>query len=375
MKKRMAAMMMAAVMAAMTAAGCGTGTENDGTGVSTENNGSPKAPQNHGMAEASKSNGSAEAVASSSSEEEDSYLVGISQFAEHGSLDNCREGFLAGLEEAGIVEGENLTVLYENAQTDTGTASLIAENFVSQKADMICAIATPCAMSAYNICMETDIPVVYTAISDPVGAGLAAEDGSSVGNITGSSDLLPVSAQLEMIRTMLPQAKTIGILYTTSEANSVSTIETYKELAPGFGFEIIESGVSNISEVDMAAADLVTKVDCISNLTDNTVVEALQTVLDKANTAGIPVFGSEIEQVKSGCVASMGIEYFELGRATGQMAARILKGEAAAGETPFIRASTAELYVNFAAAEKIHMELDESYVGNAAKTFDEIMVE
>ena len=215
MKKRMAAMMMAAVMAAMTAAGCGTGTENDGTGVSTENN------------------GTAEAGAPSPSEEEDSYLVGISQFAEHGSLDNCREGFLAGLEEAGIVEGENLTVLYENAQTDTGTASLIAENFVSQKADMICAIATPCAMSAYNICMETDIPVVYTAISDPVGAGLAAEDGSSVGNITGSSDLLPVSAQLEMIRTMLPQAKTIGILYTTSEANSVSTIETYKELAPG----------------------------------------------------------------------------------------------------------------------------------------------
>ena len=306
---------------------------------------------------------------------EKSYTIGIAQFAEHGSLDNCREGFLAGLKEAGIEEGKNLTVIYDNAQTDTGTASTIAENFVSKKVNMICAIATPCAMSAYNVCMETDIPVIYTAVSDPVGAGLAKEDGSSVGNITGSSDLLPVSAQLEMIRTMLPDAKKIGIIYTTSEANSVSTIATYKELAGEYGFEIVESGISSISEVEMAAADLVTKVDCISNLTDNTVVEALQTVLAKANEKNIPVFGSEIEQVKAGCVASMGIEYFELGKQTGAMAAKILKGEAAAKDTPFISASEAELYVNTAAAEKINMELDATYVETAAQRFDEIVVE
>ena len=306
---------------------------------------------------------------------EKSYTIGIAQFAEHGSLDNCREGFLAGLKEAGIEEGKNLTVIYDNAQTDTGTASTIAENFVSKKVNMICAIATPCAMSAYNVCMETDIPVIYTAVSDPVGAGLAKEDGSSVGNITGSSDLLPVSAQLEMIRTMLPDAKKIGIIYTTSEANSVSTIATYKELAGEYGFEIVESGISSISEVEMAAADLVTKVDCISNLTDNTVVEALQTVLAKANEKNIPVFGSEIEQVKAGCVASMGIEYFELGKQTGAMAAKILKGEAAAKDTHFISASEAELYVNTAAAEKINMELDATYVETAAQRFDEIVVE
>lgn len=316
-----------------------------------------------------------EPAATNTGDGEKSYTIGIAQFAEHGSLDNCREGFLAGLKEAGIEEGKNLTVIYDNAQTDTGTASTIAENFVSKKVDMICAIATPCAMSAYNACMETDIPVIYTAVSDPVGAGLAKEDGSSVGNITGSSDLLPVSAQLEMIRTMLPDAKKIGIIYTTSEANSVSTIATYKELAGEYGFEIVESGISSISEVEMAAADLVTKVDCISNLTDNTVVEALQTVLAKANEKNIPVFGSEIEQVKAGCVASMGIEYFELGKQTGAMAAKILKGEATAKDTPFISASEAELYVNTAAAEKINMELDATYVETAAQKFDEIVVE
>ncbi|MGN1349472.1 MAG: ABC transporter substrate-binding protein [Anaerovoracaceae bacterium] len=303
----------------------------------------------------------------------ESYSIGISQFAEHGSLDNCREGFLAGLAEEGISEeAGNLTVSYQNAQTDTGTAGTIADAFVSQKVDLICAIATPSAGSAYNAAMGTGIPVVYTAVSDPVAAGFANEDGTGIGNITGSSDILPVDAQLKMIREILPEAKKIGILYTTSEANSVSTIATYKELAPGYGFEIVDTGINTIADVDLAAADLVTKVDCICNLTDNTVVEALQTVLDKANAQKIPVFGSEIEQVKSGCVASMGIEYFELGKQTGIMAAKILKGEATAESTPFITASEAELYINTAAAEKIGLALDEAYVASAVQKFDTI---
>ena len=305
----------------------------------------------------------------------DSYTVGISQFAEHGSLDNCREGFIEGLKEEGIEEGKNLKIDYQNAQTDTGTASTIADSFVSGKVDMICAIATPCASSAYNSCLNTDIPVVYTAVSDPVSAGLANEDGTSIGNITGSSDILPVEEQLKMIREMMPEAKKIGILYTTSEANSCSTIEQYKSLAGDYGFEIVDIGINTSAEIEIAATDLVSKVDCLCNLTDNTVVNALQTVLDKANNAGIPVFGSEIEQVKSGCVASMGIDYFQLGVETGAMAAKILKGEATAQDTNFITASKAELYVNTAAADKIGMKLDDSYVKDAAQTFDEIVVE
>ncbi len=307
--------------------------------------------------------------------EEGQYTIGIAQFAEHGSLDNCREGFLQGLAEAGIEEGKNLTVVFDNAQADMGTASTITDSYVSQKVDLICAIATPTAMSAYNSCMNTEIPVIYTAVSDPAGAGLAGEDGSSVGNITGTSDALPVTQQMEMIRRMLPQAKTIGILYTTSEANSVSTIAEYKAHAAEYGFEIVETGINTIADVPMAAADMAAKVDCITNLTDNTVVSALQTVLDEAGKQGIPVFGSEVEQVKNGCVASMGLDYVELGRQTGAMAAKVLKGEAKASEMPFEVISQASLYVNTAAADQIGLTIPEDMIKEAAEKFEEITVE
>ncbi len=310
-----------------------------------------------------------------SSKSKDGYTIGISQFAEHGSLDNCREGFLAGLKEAGIEEGKNLTVNYDNAQADTGTAATIADSYVSKKVDLVCAIATPSAMSAYNSCMNADIPVVYTAVSDPVGAGLAKKDGSNAGNITGSCDLLPVEDQLKMIRAMMPDAKKIGILYTTSEANSVSTIKEYKEHAAEYGFEIVDTGINTLADVDMAASDLVSKVDCICNLTDNTVVQALQTVIEKANAKNIPVFGSEVEQVKVGCVAAMGIDYYELGKKTGEMAAKILKGEATAKDLEYIKTADSALYVNTAAAEKIGMTLDSDYISGAAETFTEIEAE
>ena len=304
--------------------------------------------------------------------EEESYTIGISQFAEHGSLDNCREGFLEGLKEAGIEEGVNLTVEYQNAQSDTGTASQISDSFISQGVDLICAIATPTAMSAYNSAMSSGTPVIYTAVSDPVGAGLANEDATPVGEITGTADQLPVEEQLQMIRALMPDAKTIGILYTTSEANSLSTIEEYKELAGEYDFEIVESGINTIADVDMAATELAGKVDCINNLTDTTVVSALQTVLAAANDAGIPVFGSEIEQVRNGCMAAMGIDYVELGKQTGAMAAKVLKGEAKASEMNYETCSGASLYVNTAAAENIGFTLDEEYIADAAETFDEI---
>lgn len=319
--------------------------------------------------------GVSSSAASQQTASEDAYTIGISQFAEHGSLDNCREGLLAGLAQEGIVEGENLVVLYDNAQSDMGTSSTIADSYVSQKVNMICAIATPSAMSAYNSCRNTDIPVVYTAVSDPVAAELAGADGSSVGNITGTSDALPVTSQLEMIRSVLPEAKTIGILYTTSETNSESTIAEYKKYAPDYGFEIVESGVNTIADVPIAAAGLASKVDCITNLTDNTVVSALQTVLEAAEQEQIPVFGSEVEQVKSGCVASMGLEYYELGKQTGRMAAKILKGEAEASDMKYEVITEASLYVNTAAAEKIGMTLEDAFVESAYQRFDEIIVE
>lgn len=316
------------------------------------------------------------AAASESAKEEtaseDPYTIGISQFAVHGSLDNCRKGFLQGLAEEGIVEGENLTVTYENAQADTGTAGQIADNFVSNGVDMICAIATPSAASAYTAAMKTDIPVIYTAVSDPVEAGLANADGTPVAEITGTSDKLPVEQQLEMIRKILPDAKSIGIIYTTSEANSEATIKEYQALVGDYGFTLETVGISTTADIPLAADSLVTKVDCINNLTDNTVVQGLATVLSKAKNANIPVFGSEVEQVKNGCLAAVGIEYTDLGIQTGKMAAKVLKGEAKASKINFELISECGLYVNKAVANELGITLDEEYMSTAVESFDQV---
>lgn len=351
MKKKFAALGMAVAMTAALFAGCAGGSTSASNGADSTTAGANNA--NEGK----------------------NYVIGISQFAEHGSLDNCREGFIAGLADAGFVEGENLTIKYSNAQTDMASASTIAESFVSQNVDLICGIATPSAMTAYNACLNNDIPVIYTAVSDPIGSELAKADGTPVGNVTGTSDALPVTEQLEMIRKILPDAKKIGIIYTTSETNSISTIAEYEKYAADYGFEIVSTGISQISEVSMAASDIVDKVDCITNLTDNTVVAALQTVLEAANAKNIPVFGSEVEQVKAGCVASMGLEYYELGKQTGAMAARVLSGEAEASSMNFEVITEASLYVNTAAADKIGLALDEEFVAGAYEKFDEIVVE
>ena len=167
----------------------------------------------------------------SASEGQEMYTIGISQFAEHGSLDNCREGFIQGLEEEGLVEGENLVIKVNNADSDTATAAQIADTFVADKVDLICAIATPSAQAAYNSARNSEIPVVYTAVTNPEEAQLADDEGMPVGAVTGTSDQLPVQAQLEMIRELLPEAKTIGILYTTSEANSAYSISRYEKYA------------------------------------------------------------------------------------------------------------------------------------------------
>lgn len=272
-------------------------------------------------------------------------VIGISQYGEHASLDNCREGFLLGLKEAGLTEGEDYTIDYQNASFDNATATQIANNFSSKNVALMCAIATPSATACYAAAEDKNIPVVFNAITDPGEAGL------TTGNITGVSDKLPVDPQLELIRKLQPDAKTIGIIYTTSEPNSVSTIAEYKEKAGNYGFTIEAIGVADQASVTQAADTLINKkVDCITNLTDNNVVGVLPSILEKTNAAGIPVYGSEIEQVKKGCVASAGIDYVELGKMAGKLAAQILKGEAKASDLPYETVTEYSAYINSDAA-------------------------
>ncbi|MBP3428232.1 MAG: ABC transporter substrate-binding protein [Clostridia bacterium] len=294
----------------------------------------------------------------------ESYTVGIGQFAQHASLDNCYEGFVQGLAEAGIVEGENLTIELQNAQADMGIAQQIAAQFAGRKVDMLVGIATPMAQACYNAAAGR-IPTVFTAVTDPVAAGFADASGAATGDVTGTSDALPIEAQLATIRAMLPEAKKIGILFTTSEVNSISAIAIYKELAPAYGFEIVDAGISTIADLPLAVDSLLSKVDCLTNLTDNTVVSALALVLDKANAAKKPVFGSEIEQVKLGCLAAEGLDYIALGRQTGLMAAKVLKGEAKAGEIPYEIITEPGLYVNAAVLERFGLTLSDELAARA----------
>lgn len=366
MKKSIKTMLLASMATVMTAAlltGCASNTPN------TPDTTAPESSQE--VTTAGETAGTAAQDAPVTGDT-NSYTVGIGQYSAHGSLDNCREGFLLGLAEEGLVEGENLTVFFENALSDGSTARQIVTNFVARKADLICGIATPMAQSAYGIGMKSDVPVIYTAVTDPVAAELANADGTPAGEVTGTSDKLPVEQQLQMIRAMLPDAVKIGIMYTTSEVNSTSAIEEYKTLAPKYGFEIVDTGISATPDVPLAADRLLEKVDCITNLTDNTVVSSLPVILNKAAEKNIPVFGSEIEQVRIGCLAAMGLDYIELGKQTGKMAAKVLKGEKKASELNYEIIEEAAFYGNEKVAENLGITIPEDLKSSAAELFTEI---
>jgi len=292
--------------------------------------------------------------------------IGIAQFADHPSLDNCREGFIQGLAEAGFEDGKSIALDYRNAQADMGLTALIASSFVDNGYDLICAIATPMAMTAVNTA-DGKIPVIYSAVSAPVEAGLAGADGLSAANATGTSDQLPVKAQLALIRAFQPEARTLGLLYTVGEVNSQVQAKQYEQLAPEFGFEVVSSTVTAGGDVALALPGLLARADCLSMLTDNTVVQYLDVVLDQAEAAGVPVYGSEIEQGKNGCLAAVGIDYLALGRQTGRMAARVLKGEAA-GSIPFEVMQDSALYYNSGAMQRLGLALPAAIEGSIQDT-------
>lgn len=253
--------------------------------------------------------------------------VGITQIVAHASLDNCRAGFIEGLKQGGYVDGVNVDIHYQDAQGEITLADSIAKQFINEKVDLICAIATPSAIAAANAAQNTGIPVVFNAVSEPVESGLIASFENTGGNITGVSDKLPVEKQLQLIRDLLPQAQKVGILYTTSETNSMVQLAQFEAVAAQYDLEIVATGITASNEISTALDALLPQVDCVQNLTDNTVVAALPLFVSKAKAHNIPVFGSEEEQVRNGCLASEGIDYIQLGIQCGLQAAKILDGE------------------------------------------------
>lgn len=296
--------------------------------------------------------------------------IGISQFVELGPFDAAREGFIAALAAAGYRDGENIRIRYENAAADTAVATQIAQNFASTGVDLVFAIATPSAQSAFNVLGPSGVPIVYGPLTDPVAAGVANKDGTNPGEITGVSSMIQLRLQAELIREILPDARRIGIVYTTSEKNSESSVAEYRRLADEFDFELELVGVHGMADVPGAIDALLGKVDCLANLTDSTVVASTPTIVDKALKADVALFGSERSQVELGALAAEGPDYHRLGEVAGEMAVRILKGEAKASEIPYVKLEETALTVNRTTSAAIGVPIPDSVLNRASEVIE-----
>lgn len=290
---------------------------------------------------------------------EDSVLkIGIIQYMSHPSLDNCYNGIISALENSGI----EYTVDYQTGSSSSADADCtnFAKNMVATNYDMIIAIATPAAKAAFAATDDTEIPVIFCAVSDPIAAGLV-ESMEAPGYIcTGTSDVLDLEAQVAIIKAMQPDVKSIGILYTSSEDNSITNLKNFKSVCDKENIEVVATAVQGASDIPSAAEELASKVDCINNFTDNNVVNNLSVVLSAADKYGIPVYGSEEEQVVNGCLASVSIDYVALGKVTGEMAVEVLNG-ADASAMPVKTITEATPIINSSVLKKLGLSIPEGY--------------
>jgi putative ABC transport system substrate-binding protein len=263
--------------------------------------------------------------AQSEKENGEQIKVGIIQIVEHTALDAARQGFLDVLKENGYEDGNKIIVDFQNAQGDQANLQTIARKFVQDQSDLVLAIATNSAMTMAN---ETkDIPILITAVTDPVSAKLVNSLKKPETNVTGTTDMNPIKDQLQLIKDIVPTAKKVGLIYNSSEVNSQVQVDIADQVAPELGLELVKVTVTASSEVMQAAQSLTGRVDAIYLPTDNMVISSLPAVMKVAEENKIPVIAGESDAVKSGALATIGIDYYELGRTTGEMALRILKGE------------------------------------------------
>src|SRR6056297_3396951 len=284
------------------------------------------------------------------------FKIGISQFVEHPALDSAREGFIESLSEAGFVEGENIEINLENAQADFSTTQTIAQKFKGQNLDLVLAIATPNAQSAAGVL--TDTPLIITAVTDPVAAGLVKDLVDKTKAISGTTDLNPVDKQLALIKEFIPDVKNIGVLYNSGEVNSVVEIDIAKEVASELGLNIVEGTATNTGEVSLATSSLMGKVDAIYLPTDNTIASAVPSIMKIALENNIPVFGAQKGEIENGAIATRGLDYFNLGKETGHIAARVLNGEDAAS-IPIVGSQNLQFIVNKQSLEDFNLEIPE----------------
>ena len=301
-------------------------------------------------------------------EKTDKKKIGVIQIVQHPSLNTIRDSFTAQMKELGYVDGENCEIEYKDAQGEPTTAASIVQKFKGDKKDVIVAIATPTAQAAATV--SDEIPVVFSAVTDPIAAGLVDSLESPGKNITGTSDALQIDKILDFALKLTPNIKTLGYIYNSGEAKTVSCLEKVKAYTDKNGIKLVETAVTNSSEVQQASQVLVTKVDAVFTPNDNTIATSMNALADAAIKAKIPVYVGADSMVKDGGFATLGIDYNDLGKETANMTAQILKGEKKPSEIP-VKVFDEELnmYINKKTAAAIGITIPDDIAGNKKTVF------
>ncbi|NUW66743.1 ABC transporter substrate-binding protein [Vibrio coralliilyticus] len=288
--------------------------------------------------------------------------VAVSQIVEHPALDATRQGLIDGLKSKGYEQGKNLEIDYQTAQGNPAIAVQIARQFVGDKPDVLVGIATPSAQALVSA--TRSIPVVFTAVTDPVGAKLVKSMKKPGKNVTGLSDLSPVSQHIELIKEIMPDVKSIGVVFNPGEANAVTLVELLKESAKAQGIEVVEATALKSADVQSATQAIAEKSDVIYAPTDNTIASAIEGMIVAANQAKTPVLGGATSYVEKGAIASLGFDYYQVGVQTADYVAAILEGSAP-GSLDVKVAKGSDLVVNATAAKKLGVTIPVSVLDRA----------
>lgn len=291
------------------------------------------------------------------------YNIGIVQLVEHNALDAASRGFVDGMKERGYEEGKNVTYDRQNAQADQSNLQNIATRFVNNKDDLILAIATPSAQTVANATKE--IPIVGTAITDYVGAKLVESNEKPGGNVTGTSDMNPIQQQIDLLLQLVPNAKTIGTIYSSSEVNSEVQVKAMTEYAESKGLSVKVATISTVNDIQQAAQSLVGEVDVFYEPTDNVIASAMPTLASVTDPAKKPIICGEENMVRAGGLATYGIDYYKLGMQTGSMGADILDGKSKPADMPIETAKELKLTINKTNADALGITIPEDLLKDA----------
>lgn len=295
--------------------------------------------------------------------------VYINQLALHPALDATTKGIVDGLAKLGYVKGKNLNTKIESAQGTALLANQIAAKFVSEEADVIVGVATVSSQSLSKYARLGQTRLIFSSVTDPVGSGLVKSLEQPGNNTSGVSNFIPLGPQLEMFRMVKPGLKRLGFLYNPGEYNSISLINSLKELCPQYGMELVTMPAAKTSEVFQSVAQLAQMVDAIFISNDNTALSALKTIIKAAEQQNIPVFVSDVDIVEQGAVAALGPNQYELGLQTAELIVRVLKGEDVGG-IPVQLPKKTELYLNLKAAKKLGLNISKELIKKAARVME-----